>query len=78
MIHTTRRYLGKIAFGEALRSNAEVSAAFGVTQYPTLLVVCGGNRDVVIKYEGGRPSPFSLTVYCGARHACCGCTAGSS
>ena len=47
-----RRYLGKIAFGEALRSNAEVSSAFGVSAYPTLLVVCGGNRDVVVKYEG--------------------------
>lgn len=46
------RYLGKIAFGEALRSNAEVSATFGVRSYPTLLVVCGGNRDVVVKYDG--------------------------
>ncbi|KAL4447472.1 hypothetical protein ABPG75_004691 [Micractinium tetrahymenae] len=46
------RYLGKVAFGEALRSNAEVSAALGVTDYPTLLVVCGGNKDVVVKYEG--------------------------
>ena len=46
------RYHGKIAFGEALRSNAEVSGAFGVSSYPTLLVVCGGNRDVVVKYEG--------------------------
>ena len=49
-----RSYLGKVAFGEALRSNAEVSAVFGVQDYPTLLVVCGGNRDVVIKYEGAR------------------------
>lgn len=48
------RYHGKIAFGEALRSNAEVSGAFGVSSYPTLLVVCGGNRDVVVKYEGER------------------------
>ncbi|PSC75035.1 domain containing [Micractinium conductrix] len=46
------RYLGKVAFGEVLRSNAEVSAAVGVTEYPTLLVVCGGNKDVVVKYEG--------------------------
>ena len=42
-----------MAFGEVLRSNAEVSAAVGVTEYPTLLVVCGGNKDVVVKYEGG-------------------------
>ena len=47
-----RRYLGKIAFGEARAANAEISAAFGVTAYPKLLVVCGGNKDVVIPYEG--------------------------
>jgi hypothetical protein len=47
------RYHGKIAFGEALRSNAEVSGVFGVSEYPALLVVCGGNKDVVIKFEGG-------------------------
>ena len=47
------RYHGKVVFGEALRSNAEVSAVFGVTEYPTLLVVCGGNKDVVIKFGGG-------------------------
>jgi hypothetical protein len=35
-----------------LRSNTEVSGVFGVTEYPTLLVVCGGNKDVVIKFEG--------------------------
>lgn len=47
-----RRYKGKIAFGEALRSNAEISREFGVSKYPTLLVICGGNKDVVVKYEG--------------------------
>ena len=52
-----RRYLGKVAFGESLRSNPEVSAAFGVTDYPTLLVVCGGNKDVVVKYEGECGTP---------------------
>ncbi|EFN59909.1 hypothetical protein CHLNCDRAFT_132941 [Chlorella variabilis] len=46
------RYKGKIAFGEALRSNAEISREFGVSKYPTLLVICGGNKDVVVKYEG--------------------------
>ncbi|KAI3429290.1 hypothetical protein D9Q98_005386 [Chlorella vulgaris] len=46
------RYKGKLAFGEALRSNAEISATFGVREYPTLLVVCGGNIDAVVRYEG--------------------------
>ena len=62
------RYLGKIAFGEALRSNAEVSAAFGVRSYPTLLVVCGGNRDVVLKYNGELSSSQQ-----GAGLGVCGC-----
>lgn len=48
----TGRYHGKVAFGEVLRSNAEVAAALRVTSYPTLLALCGGSRDVVIKYEG--------------------------
>lgn len=62
------RYLGKIAFGEALRSNAEVSATFGVRSYPTLLVVCGGNRDVVVKYDGELSSSQQ-----GAGLGVCGC-----
>lgn len=62
-----RRYKGKIAFGEALRSNAELSAAFGVSEYPTLLVVCGGNKDVVLKFEGGgcRGTAWYLTAAAG-------------
>lgn len=48
-----RRYHGKIAFGEALRANADISRLFGITEYPALLIVCGGNRDVTLKYTGG-------------------------
>jgi hypothetical protein len=47
-----RRYKGKVAFGEVLRANPELSAEFGVRGYPALLVVCGGNKDVVVKYDG--------------------------
>lgn len=66
--HSPARYHGKIAFGEALRSNAEVSATFGVTTYPTLLVLCGGSRDAVIAYDGAPslppsvPAPLSLCL----------------
>ena len=44
------RYNGKIAFGEVRNSNTEISQKFGVTKYPTLLAVCGGDGSATVAY----------------------------
>jgi len=44
------RYKGKLAFGEVRSSNAELSKRFGVTSYPTLIAVCGGDEKAVVMY----------------------------
>ena len=69
------RYLGKAAFGEVLRSNAEIAREFGVTQYPTLLVICSGNKDVVVPYDGAAAArllvrPPARQPACTPAHTC--------
>lgn len=44
------RYKGKLAFGEVRSAHAELSKRFGVTTYPTLLAVCGGDEKATVVY----------------------------
>ena len=45
------RYKGKLAFGEVRPSNAEISNKFGVSKYPTLVAICGGDEKQVVVYS---------------------------
>lgn len=45
-------YKDRIALGEVRGSNANVESIFGITQHPTLLFICGGDKSVTFKYEG--------------------------
>jgi hypothetical protein len=46
------QYRGKVALGEVRGSNQAVSQLFGVSTYPTLLVVCGGDKTATFTYDG--------------------------
>jgi protein disulfide-isomerase A6 len=46
------QFRGKIAFAEARAGNQQLAKELGATSFPTLLVICGGDKDASEKYEG--------------------------
>ena len=44
------RYRGKLSFGEVQSRNKELTALLGVTNFPTLLAVCNGDIQSLVKY----------------------------
>lgn len=44
-------YLGKMIFGEVQQKHASLGEAFNITSYPSLIVVCNGNRNTVEVFQ---------------------------
>ncbi len=41
-----------VTFGEVRASNLALSSRFGISKYPTLLVMCDENGPAVVEYDG--------------------------
>lgn len=46
------RFTGKLAFGVIRSSTKELIQQFNVTSFPTIVAICSGNEESVIRYDG--------------------------